>query len=175
MKYKTIFILSVFFIVLLSIFLWYYFSQRPIYTINYGGIILNFRADLREANKVPVYPNESLIHEILWDPEIKNVTIVFMNTTDVSLTAIQAFEIAYKLTIAYKMHNYFVTISAKEVNSFENLSASKENPFIALAPPSISNETLIETENNVIFIKAKTNKEFDLAAVKLMIIALEIL
>lgn len=165
----------IFLIILCSIIssvLFYYFFIRPIYYVNYNGQLLKFRVDLREANKIRVYTDESSVYNLLWNPEIKNLTIVFMNTSDMNYTEVEAFEIAFKLKIAYMSSNFPVKISGQDVSSFENLT--KEDVFIALIPPSISNETSVRVEDNIIFIRGKSFKEFDLATVKFLMIALEI-
>jgi hypothetical protein len=102
----------------------------------------------------------------------KNVVIVFKNTSDLSYVAVEAFEITYKLKTAYLRNNFSAKISAQEVESFDNLP--RENLFIALVPPSISDETAIRVSNNVIFIKGENLEKLDLATVKFLMIILGI-
>jgi len=158
-------------IVALSLSLYFYLSKPLVYW-NYKGTLLKFRTDLREAKKVYVYPNETSIGYLLWKSEPKNIIIVFKNTNDIKLTGVEAFEIAYKLQLAYLKENTNVKISAEEVKSFENLPHN--STFIALLPPSISNETSVKVKDNIIFISGKTQKEFDLAVVKFLIVFLGI-
>jgi len=156
---------------LIIIVVYFYTITKPVFSINYNGQILKFRVDLREADKLTVF-DESSIYELLWNNSVKNVTIVFMDTTDLNHVTVEAIEVAYKLKLAYNIFNFSTNISAQEVESFENLS--KENVFIALVPPSISNETIVKINDNVIFIKAKTYEEFDLATAKFIMVVLNI-
>lgn len=169
---KRIVFLLILFVIFSSIGFYFYQASRSIVYVNYHGKILKFRADLREANKLPVYPNESAVTNLLWKSDIKNLKIVFMNTSDLNYVGLEAFEIAYKLKIAYDYFYMPVNISGQDVASFENLQGA--DVFIALMPPSISNETEIRVEDNVIFIKAKNYKDFDLVTIKFLIVALDI-
>ena len=170
---KKNFLLAIVLIIalVLSLCLYFYLSKPLVYW-NYKGTLLKFRTDLREAKKVYVYPNETSIGYLLWKSNPKNVTIVFKNTNDIKLTSVEAFEIAYKLQLAYLKENANVKISAEEVKSFRNLPHN--STFIALLPPSISNETSVKVKDNIIFISGKTQKEFDLAVVKFLTVFLGI-
>lgn len=156
--------------VLIAMFM--YTQYQPLTNYNYNGLILNFRADLREAKKLPVYPNESYITDILWLPFIENITIIYKNSTDMGLVGVEAFEIAYKLNIGYQMANHPIHIEAQEVKSFDSLP--QNNPYVVLIPPSSTNETRIEVDENLIIIRGKTTEEFDLAVEKFLIVALGI-
>jgi hypothetical protein len=147
-----------------------YQAYRPTTEWTYKGELLRFRADLREASKVPAYPSEEDIRNALWDPALENLTIVFMDTPDIELTAVQAFEIAYKLTLAYLKSGRDVRILPKQVDSFE----LRNGTFVALLPPSIANRTAVSLRDKMITIEGITARDFDLATVKLLIIALDI-
>lgn len=172
-KIKKIAVVFLFFLIVFFVGIYIYVTL-PVLSVKYGNLTLEFRVNLKEAAKIKVYPNASTTYQILWNPKVRNVTIDFMNTSDLGLTAVEAFEITYKLTIGYKTNNYVVGISAKNVESFENLSATEENPIIVLVPPSISNETSVKIEGNIIYINGIDAKGFDLATAKLIMIGLEI-
>lgn len=135
---------------------------------------MKFSTDLKKANAVPVYPNNDTVYDILWNLELKNLTIAYVNSSDNSKVAVEAFDITYKMQLAYLMFGLDVGIKGEEIYSYENLSAARENPVIALVPPVFSNETLVKAEDNVIFIKAKSYEDFDLATTKFLMVALAI-
>lgn len=147
----------------------YYNSYKPesLTRISYYGSVLEFRADLREANKLQV--DEDAIRKILWDKDIENITIAFTNSTDLDLVGVEAFEITYKLKFAYLLKGYNVSIIGKKV---DNLNFDFSSPTIILIPPSLSNNTGIEIKNKTIIISGKNKEEFDLATVKFLIVAL---
>lgn len=147
---------------------------RPITTYNLDGLEFKFRADLRQANNIPVYPDEEAIRDIIWNPEIQTLTIAYVNSSDNTIVAANAFEITYKLKLIYLILNLDVNITGEEVNSYSNLTATSENPIIALIPPIFTSETLVKVEDNIIYIKAKTYEEFDLTTVKVLMVALNI-
>lgn len=147
---------------------------KPITTYNLDGLKFRFRADLRKANNILVYPDEETIRNIIWNPEIQNLTIVYVNSSDNAIVAVNAFEITYKLKLIYFFLNYDINITGKEIESYDELAATSENPVIALIPPVFSNETLVKVKDNIIYIKAKTYEEFDLATVKFLMGALGI-
>lgn len=149
-------------------------SEKPVTRYKFQGVELSFRDDLRLAKNISVYPNEESVLNTIWDPDIQRITIAFMNTTDNQFTAVNAFEITYKLNIGYGQFNWLVGFEGKEVDSFESLNGSKENPIIVLLPPSLSNETSVELNDNIAYIKGKTQKEFDLATMKFIMSALNI-
>lgn len=156
--------------VFVGIGIYYKLSEyQPLTSISYDNFVLQFRADLREANKLEA--DEEAIRNILWDRNIENVTIVFTNSSDLELVGVESFEIAYKLGLAYRIKGYNVEIKGKEFDypfSFDYLP----NPSIVLIPPSLSNKTGIEVKNKMIIISGKDKQGFDLATVKFLIVAL---
>ncbi|MEM5807648.1 MAG: hypothetical protein QW818_00780 [Candidatus Aenigmatarchaeota archaeon] len=153
---------------------YYITSPKPITKYNFYGAELKFRHDLREAKNISVYPDEETILNAIWNPDIINVSIAYVNSSDNSIVAVNAFEITFKLGVGYSRFNWFINFVPMEVESFENLKGSKENLIIALIPPSQSKETKVKLEDNVIYITGKTNKELDLATMKFLMSALNI-
>lgn len=152
----------------------YKFIPKPITSYNFYGTEFHFRADLRDANKILVEPNNQAIHEIVWSHNITNISIAYVDSEDNEYVAVQAFEVTYKLMRAYGKFNIRKNISAIEVNSYDNLKGTEETLIIALVPPVFSNETIVRVEDNVVYIKAKSYKEFDLATIKFLMSALNI-
>lgn len=171
--------LAVVFVLILFVAIYYSYFLKPIKSWNYYGTKMDFEVDLREADKIFV-SDEAYVYNLLWDKEVKNVTIVFTNTSDMGIVAVEAFEIAYKLKLAYLTTKRDIDITLPiEVSSFDiaflnSFRNSTQNTLIALIPPSISNETGIRVESNVIFISAKSKNDFDLVTAKFIMIALGI-
>ena len=162
----------------LLIYLIFYFYQasRPITAYQIDGFKFVFRNDLRKANKIPVYPSEDAVYLKLINPIVKNVTIAFKDAGEKenSLYAVESYEIAYKLTLFYKIKGMEVGFDSMQVDSYENLPGKIQNPIIALVAPKFSNETAIRIEDHVIYVKGKNKEEFDLAVIKLLMCALRI-
>lgn len=154
--------------------LYYTTAYKPIKRYNFYGNQLEFRDDLRYAQNISIYPNEESILYAIWDPEILNVTIAFTDTPDNQIVAVNAFEIAYKLRIAYLTFNWDVPINGMEVESFENLTGDRQHLIIALVPPYLTNETGVEMRDSVIYVKGKTYEDFDRATIKFLMAAMNI-
>ncbi|MEM7821632.1 MAG: hypothetical protein QXX38_02370 [Candidatus Aenigmatarchaeota archaeon] len=170
-KNRVLFLLAL--ILIFFILYFYLIHSRPIYEVYFDGTLLVFRENLKEASKIKTHPSENLIYSTIWNSEVKNITIAFINTSDISYVGIQAFEIAFKLRIFMLKNNLSIGINSKEIEDF-NIITTKENPYIILVPPSISKDTAVMAEKNLIFIKAKNYKDFDLATIKFLMIALNI-
>jgi hypothetical protein len=168
------------------IFLYIYILPKPITAIDYYGNILSFRVDLREANTIPIYNKES-IEDLIWNEKLKKLAIAFLNTSDMGIVAVEAFEITNKLTIAYLRNGTTITTSdiveippnyiklkVIPLNFSEELDTEAFDTIIFLIPPSQANETSVRVKDNVIYIQGKNNKEFDLATVRFLIEALRI-
>jgi hypothetical protein len=161
---------------------------KPVTSWDYNGNLLTFRSDLREAAKVKAYPDEATISNVFASIAVRNITIVYAeNISDVGYVTVEAAELSYKLTLAYLEAGYqrynmstdfipvgYIAISAGAVKSYENLKGTAANPIIALVPPSMSDETSVSTTDHVIYVKGKTQKDFDLATIKLLMIVLDI-
>jgi hypothetical protein len=147
---------------------------QPITTVEYYGNMLTFRENLIEANNITVSPSDKAISDAMTNSRIENITIVFKNTTDLSYTAVQAFEITYKLRIQHLVNNRDIAISAKEVDSLDNITGTAENPMIVLIPPSIANDTYVALTDNTVRISGKTYKDYNLATIKFLIVTLGI-
>ena len=146
---------------------------KPLNLYNYHGQILTFRADLREAKNVQVYPDDTTIFEMVMNPNLKNVTIVFVPSKDNGIVGVDGFEVSRKLAIAYNYSGYRIPIKGEPVDSYE-LSGTNDSLIIALIPPVFSNDTSVRAKNNVILISGKTYKGFDLSTIRFLMIILEI-
>lgn len=181
-KHIFVFLLVVI-IVAVGILIYKFHESRPLTTYtyyvydNYGnryGIPMAFRADLRKADNVSVYPDVSSIYNIVWNENTKNITIAFVNSSDNGLVATDAFEIAYKLGTIFKVYNMTTNFTANVISSYDNITANESYPVIALIPPSMTNSTSVLAMNNIIYIQGNTTEGFDLATIKFLMSALEI-
>lgn len=159
------------------IFLYDLYMPRPLTAINYDGIVLNFRADLKEARNIAVYPSEQVLYDALVNPSVENITIAVKPAGEENpIYSVQTFELVTKLEIAYLTLGLNPNFDREPliIESYENLTGEPQNPVIALVHPIYSNETEIRIENDVVFVKAKDYKDFDLAIAKLLMVALRI-
>ncbi|MBI2542747.1 MAG: hypothetical protein HYW24_00995 [Candidatus Aenigmarchaeota archaeon] len=152
----------------------YYMKTKPITHYNFYGAEFEFRDDLREAENIPIYPDKETILNTVWNPDIHNITVVYIDSANNSIVAVNAFEITYKLTIAYSRFNWFIEFVPMEVTSFENLKGSNENLIIALVPPALSDETKVELIEGVVYVKGATVKDFDQATIKFLMTSMNI-
>jgi len=143
--------------------------------ITYKGREFFFRDDINDAKRVPVYPDEKTVHDMFWDNSITNITILFKPLpTGNQYYSVENFELTYKLLIMYKMNGYEKYFSAEEINSYDNIQTSNNVLKIALVAPTFTNQTYIEGKNNVIYINAKDYRDFDLATIKTILVAMDI-
>ena len=166
----------------------YYLAPKPITSWDYRGNTVNFRVDLREADKVPVYPHETGVYLDIMHPLVQNITIAFKDagSSENPYYVVEEFEIINKMRIAYgyilgtKTESGYIasqdipTFNAIEVSSYENLPGKIQNPIIALVHPVYANETSVRNEGHVTVISGKTPHEFDLAVAKFLMVILDI-
>lgn len=160
-----------------------FFAPKPIMSWDYNGRVLHFRADLREADRVPVYPGEMQVYLDTMHPLAKNVTIVYKDTGNDEYYSVEAFEITYKMKIAYMnlvgtdiegKTSKVPTFNAEAVDQYANLPGKIQNPIIALVHPVYANETAVRNEGHVTYISGETFEQLDLATVKFLMIVLGI-
>lgn len=155
-------------------FFYYQNSPKEVTRYNFQGVELSFRDDLRAAKNISAYPSEEAILNTIWSADIQNITIVFTNSSDNQFTAVNSFEITFKLSVAYGQFGWSINFNGREVDSLENLNGSTDNLVIALVPPSLATDTGVELNDNVVYIRGKTPQEFDRATIKFIMSALNI-
>ncbi|MEM5772733.1 MAG: hypothetical protein QXL86_00700 [Candidatus Aenigmatarchaeota archaeon] len=173
--------------ILLLIFLAWTISSQiklPISSWNYHGTNLKFRINLRDVEKIEIYPSENAIKKEILNNFVENITIIFKPGDEIinAHYAVEVFEITYKLTVAYKLNlAYIPNFNVINVTSYENLKGTRENPIIALVHPIYSNETSVKLDNHVIYIQGKGARSpaeqlrnFDLAVAKFLMAVLDI-
>jgi len=164
------------------IYVWY--VPKPVYSVDYKGVILNFRADLREADKVSVQPGPDQVFTELINPLVKNITIVYNLTNDPDQDkyySLAAFEISEKLKLGMLVRSMSdIGIDAKPFSDFnlttyENLPGKIQHPLIVVILPAYANQTRVfVSTDHIIFIEAVSYKDFDLAIDKFLMSALRI-
>jgi hypothetical protein len=153
----------------------WYQSTQPITEINYFGVPMKFREDIRLAKNIEVYPNETYLKSIFRSIEIKGITIGILNfTNETNIIGVEAVEITFKLSSFYSLASLPVAIKGKEIGSLYEISGNSTNPVIIIIPPVIANETFVRVENYTVFISGKTLKDLDLATIKFIAVVLGI-
>ena len=152
------------------IYSWYLTSQR-ILKVKIDGIEFGFRRDIREALKVEI-ENSSEIEKALWNPNLKKLTLVFVNSSDNILVKIQFFEITYKLALAYRLKDRSINITGEVIESYENLKGNETNVLIAVIPPHFTSHTKVWFKDWVVYIEGKNTKDLDLATIRFLLTVL---
>ena len=143
--------------------------------VTYKGSKFFFRDDINDAKRIPVYPDENTVYNMFWNTNITNITILFKPLpTGNQYYSVENFELTYKLLIMYRINGYEKTFSAEEINSYDNIQSSDNMLKIALISPASTNQTYVEGKDNVIYIYAKDYRDFDLATIKTILIAMDI-
>ncbi len=162
---------------------------KPEKTIIYNKVPYVFREDVREAYKIPVYPNEEFVYNLLWDYKIKNITILFkpISSPTNALYAVEAFELTNKLSQIYATNPIMAAqlydqmryiylkrnFTAQEIESYDNIKREDEILKIIIVPPQFSNNTYVLGGGNKIFIYGKDKKGLDLATIRTILIAMK--
>jgi hypothetical protein len=169
-KIRHLVALAVVLIVMFSLFYIVKFSRNY---VDYFGRRFVFRDSVELANKILTYPNEKVVHELFWDPNITNITIVFKPISSINPYYVaEVFELTYKLSLMYRLNAMNKNFGAEPIDSYENITEEKNILKIILIPPSIANETYISVDGNRIYVYAKNLKDFDLAIIKVILCAM---
>jgi hypothetical protein len=143
--------------------------------VTYQGREFFFRDDINDAKRILVYPDEKTVHDMFWNNNITNITILFKPLPKGNqYYSVENFELTYKLLIMYRLNGYEKVFNAEEINSYDNIQTSDNILKIALVAPAFTNQTYVEGENNVIYIYAKDYRDFDLATIKTILVAMNI-
>jgi hypothetical protein len=164
----------------------------PIYTWQYAGRTVGFRANLRVAQNVPLITEFPKLDSdyVIWDylvrNDVTNITFVFKPTDEKgnTLYILEETEIIKSLTFAYlfsTQEQKLPGFDAQAVDNYDNITATQSHPKIVLIHPDFGNQTSVRQSGFVVYVEAKnknnfdSNKaEFDFAAVRLMLAILEI-
>ena len=167
---KVIAVISLAVIIFASILIYkkleYYFL--PVTKVNYYGILLTFRSDLKQAKLTPVYPSDQYFG-IFRNPNIRNIYICFRNTTNNSLVAVEAYEITYKLKTFYNLARVPVEIQGKNVTYYGQIKGNSTSLVIYIIPPVDANGTYVNITNYTVYVSGTSVKNLDYATEKLLI------
>jgi len=155
------------------------------YSKEFAGINLRFRANLDEARKVPVYPNETTLAAVLLNKDVEEIGIAYIpNESQNSYYLVDSYELTYKLSIINKYYfgrtKFFDSIPVN--SSLEALTiATKQKPIIMLMGPSQTNSTIVNVAGYFITVQGKSFEEIntnytdlDLATDKLLLVLMEL-
>ena len=173
---------------------------KDAYSLYYAGDTRHFRANLFEANKTIVYPNEDAIKNVLLNPNVHKISIAYIpNDTENANYLASSFEITNKLGLVYR--SYFTEqpsvfkdddgsscmlffqekqtrcFKSLPINSTDELVPTDVEPAILLLGPSRASQTGVTIKENLITLEGKdfsqTNRNYndlDLAVDKMLLV-----
>lgn len=175
-------------------------SFKDSYSLFYEGDVRHFRANLFEANKTPVYPNENSVKDVLLNPDVYKISIAyFPSETENGYYLASSFEITNKLGLVYRHYYTGQVETFKEedgsscllfpeeritkcfkslpINSTDELVPTTVEPVILLLGSYHANKTAITVKNNLIILEGKdfseTNRNYndlDLVTDKMLLV-----
>lgn len=151
----------------------------------FAGQTLKFRGNLLEADKVPVYPNETAIKDVLLGPNIRRINIAYVaNDSENAFYLVSSFEFAFKTVIVYKYYfqgagdvivnqtedpketclhfteaNRTLCIQSVALNNKNGIITNDYEATVLLLGPSQTNETSINVQGNLITASGKSFEE----------------
>ncbi len=150
------------------------------YQRTYKGVTFNFRANLNEAEKVMVYPNEQAVKDLLLSRYVNKIVITYIdNPEENGFYAVDGFEFSYKMTIINRaLFGEPKNIEAYNVSSIEEARNISDNlvPVVMFLGPSLANKTAVTVDGSVIFVEGKelyndrSYTDLDLATDKLILV-----
>ncbi|MBU5689580.1 MAG: hypothetical protein QXM68_01380 [Candidatus Aenigmatarchaeota archaeon] len=162
-------ILSAIIMVLIQVLI----NLKPVNSVKYRGLLFVFRDNVKAAERIPVYPNDKMLGNMFWDYKIQNISILFKPEQQyIGRYQANFFELAYKLTAIYKTSYPIIfekNINASEIESFDNITREDGVLKIVYIPPTYANETIIKVSSNRIYVYAKTDRDMDLATMKIIL------
>ena len=185
---KSILLVILALIVLGAFFIFLVISTENLssFQIKFAGVILNFRANLTEAENISVYPDEKTLRDIILNDNVKEIGVAYIpNETENSYYLAASYELAYKLTIINRHYfNKVKTIDSIPLNSSSDAfdMASEIKPIILLLGPTKANITSVEIypQGYVIMAKGESFQEvnrnytdLDLAVDKILLVLMK--
>ncbi len=151
---------------------------KDAYSLYYAGDVRHFRADLFEANKTVVYPDEDAIKNVLLNPGVYKITIAYIpNETENANYLASSFEITNKLGLVYRSYfnekpsvfkdedgsSCMLFFQEKQTKCFKSLPvnltgdlvSTDVEPAILLLGPSRTNQTGVTVKGNLIILEGK--------------------
>jgi len=151
-------------------------TSEPVHDIEFGDRTLHFRADLNEANKVPVIPDENELFLLLANPFVEKMRIYFIPSEMNGYYSVAGYEMTYKLVTIHKsLNGKVIQIEAVPINSTDEITASEIEPAIFMKMPANNTAVIVEENNYIVNVfgnstlEDKTYSGLDLAADKLLL------
>ena len=151
------------------------------YQRDYAGVTFNFRANLNEADKVPVYPDEQAVRDLLLSRFVRKIALAYVdNPAENGFYAVDGFEFSYKMTVI----NNVVFGTAKDIEIYNVTSIEEARrladpivPVVMLLGPSLANQTAVSVNGSIVFVEGKElykdgrpYTDLDLATDKLILV-----
>lgn len=144
----------------------------PVYSVTYKGRIFTFRGNIKATKNIPVLDDKIYIHNLIWNPYTRTVKILFQpNVTNMGYYSVEAYELTNKLRAIYILNNIDKNFTAEPIESYDNIEPTNELKIV-LIHPDLTNETYIKAKENIIYIAGKNLKDFDLAVIETILIAM---
>lgn len=151
---------------------------KDAYSLYYAGDTRHFRANLFDANKTAVYPDEDTIKNVLLNPNVYKIDIAYIpNDTENANYLASSFEITNKLALVYRSYfdeqpsifkdddgsSCMLFFQEKQtkcfkslpINSTDDIITTDVEPVILLLGPSRANQTGITVKGNLITLEGK--------------------
>jgi len=151
---------------------------KDTYSLNYAGDVRHFRANLFEANKTVVYPDEVAVKNVLLNQNVYKIDIAYIpNETENANYLALSFEITNKLALVYRSlygeqpsvfkdddgSSCMLFFQEKQTKCFKSLPinltgelvSTDVEPVILLLGPSKANQTAVTVKGNIIILEGK--------------------
>lgn len=164
-------------------------NQGNPYQMVFGNETRNFRANLIEAEKIPVYPNSNSLKNVFLESNVNKINIYYIDGKENGFYGTSAMEFTIKMGLIYKYYNggegytfgdgnkenclYFykteksVCFDIEALESADNISSIKSSPSsiaVLLLGPPFSSKTAITADNYTVTVEGKsfdeTNRQY---------------
>lgn len=170
-KKKFWYIIFTIFIVIVCFNIFLYL--KPVKSVMYKGRAFIFREDIKDIDEIQVLNNETYIYNIIWDSDVKNVKILFNpNVTNMGYYSLEVFELTNKLSAIYMEDGLNKNFVGEPAESYDNIFPSEDELIFVLIHPDLTDESYIKAEDSIIYIAGKNLRDFDLAIIKTILIAM---
>ena len=132
----------------------------------FAGETLHFRANLTEADLVPVYPDENYVKGLFFKPKLGKIQIAFIpKDGENGFYGVAGYELAYKLV---KINQYYfqqtvIPVETLQLNSTGEINklTNEEGMNILMLGPSNAKETSVKVEGNLVILSGVDFSEVD--------------
>lgn len=159
-------------------------NQGNPYQMVFGNETRNFRANLFEAEKVPVYPDSNTLRNVFLGGNVSKISIYYIDGTENGFYGTSAMEFTLKMGLIYKYYRgnegysfgegnrgnclYFyasensVCFDIEALESADNISSIKSSPSsiaVLLLGPPFSSRTDVRADNYTVTVEGKSFDE----------------